>query len=71
MWQMILAVLLDGDGRPVCSEIWPGNTTDVTTLIPVLDRLRQRFAIARVCGRRPRHDQCRDHGRIGGAAATV
>jgi len=24
--QMILAVLLDGDGRPVCTEMWPGNT---------------------------------------------
>src|SRR5262245_27688251 len=24
--QMILAVLIDGDGRPVCSEMWPGNT---------------------------------------------
>src|SRR5712672_2542866 len=47
--QMILAVLIDGDGRPVCSEMWPGNTADVTTLIPVVDRLRRRFAIARVC----------------------
>ena len=45
--QMILAVLLDGDGRPVCSEMWPGNTADVSTLIPVIDRLRRRFAIAR------------------------
>jgi Transposase DDE domain len=47
--QMILAVLIDGDGRPVCSEMWPGNTTDVTTLIPVIDRLRRRFNITRVC----------------------
>jgi hypothetical protein len=47
--QMILAVLIDGDSRPVCSELWPGNTADVTTLIPVLDRLRQRFAIGRIC----------------------
>ena len=47
--QMILAVVLDGEGRPVCSEMWPGNTADVTSLIPVIDRLRQRFAIARVC----------------------
>jgi hypothetical protein len=44
--QMILAVVIDGDGRPVCSEMWPGNTADVTTLIPVIDRLRRRFAIA-------------------------
>jgi hypothetical protein len=28
--QMILAVLIDGDGWPVCSEMWPGNTADVT-----------------------------------------
>src|ERR1700740_2622948 len=47
--QMILAVLIDGDGRPVCSEMWPGNTAGVTTLIPVIDRLRRRFDIARVC----------------------
>ena len=47
--QMILAALIDGDGRPVCSEMWPGNTADVTTLIPVIERLRRRFDIARVC----------------------
>lgn len=47
--QMILAVLVDGEGRPVCSEMWPGNTADVTTLIPVVDRLRRRFGISRVC----------------------
>jgi hypothetical protein len=47
--QMILAVVIDGDARPVCSEMWPGNTADVTTLIPVIDRLRSRFGIARVC----------------------
>jgi hypothetical protein len=47
--QMILAVLIDGDGRPVCSEMWPGNVADVSTLIPVIDRLRQRFAIGRIC----------------------
>jgi hypothetical protein len=45
--QMILAVLIDGDGRPVCSEMWPGNTADVTSLLPVIDRLRQRFAMGR------------------------
>ena len=47
--QMIVAVVIDQNGRPVCSEMWPGNTADVTTLIPVLDRLRKRFGIARVC----------------------
>ena len=47
--QMILAVLVDGDGRPVGSEMWPGNPADVTTLIPLIDRLRERFAIGRIC----------------------
>src|SRR5207237_9276453 len=47
--QMILAVVIDGDGRPVCSEMWPGNTADVTSLVPVIDRLRRRFAIGRLC----------------------
>lgn len=41
-------MILDGDRRLVCPERWPGNTVGVTTLIPVLDRLRGRFAIARV-----------------------
>jgi transposase len=47
--QMILAVLLDGDGRPVCTQMWPGNTADTGSLIPVVDRLRKRFSIGRVC----------------------
>jgi transposase len=47
--QMILAVLLDSDGRPVCTEMWPGNTADVGSLIPVIDRLQRRFRINRVC----------------------
>jgi len=47
--QMIVGVVLDGQGRPICCELWPGNTADVTTLIPVVDRLRQRFAVGRVC----------------------
>ena len=29
--------------------MWPGNTADVTSLVPVIDRLRRRFAIGRVC----------------------
>jgi len=46
---MILAVLLDGDGRPVCTEMWPGNTADVGSLIPAIDRLQRRFRVNRVC----------------------
>ena len=49
LMQMLLAVVMDGDGRPVCTEMWPGNTADVTALLPIIDRLRSRFAIGRVC----------------------
>jgi len=47
--QMVLAVVMDGEGRPVCTEMGPGNTADVTALLPIIDRLRARFAIGRVC----------------------
>jgi hypothetical protein len=47
--QMVLGLVVDGDGRPICTEMWPGNTADVTTLLPVVDRLRERFSIGRVC----------------------
>ena len=47
--QMILGLVVDVDGRPICTEMWPGNTADVTTLLPVVDRLQRRFSIGRVC----------------------
>jgi hypothetical protein len=47
--QMVVAALLDSEGHPVCCEFWPGNTTDVTTLLPVVDRLRERFGIRSIC----------------------
>jgi transposase len=47
--QMVVGAVLDAEGQPVCCELWPGNVTDVRTLIPVVDRLRTRFAIGRVC----------------------
>jgi hypothetical protein len=47
--QMIVGVVIDAAGRPVCSEMWPGNTADVSVLVPIIDRLRGRFAIGRVC----------------------
>ena len=41
--------MLSGQGRPVCSEMWPGNTTDVKTLLPVVDRRVHRFGIDKGC----------------------
>ena len=47
--QMVLGMVLDGDGMPVCTEMWPGNTADVTTLDWVAQRLQRRFAVRSVC----------------------
>ena len=49
LYQMVVGAVLDGQGRPIGCELGPGNTTDVTTLIPVVDRLRSRFGVRRVC----------------------
>ena len=47
--QMVVGALLDGEGHPVCCEMWPGNTTDVNTLIPVVRRMKKRFGVERAC----------------------
>ncbi len=46
--QMVVGLALDVQGWPLCCELWPGNTADVTTLLPVVTRLRQRFKVPRV-----------------------
>jgi transposase len=47
--QMVVGAVVDGEGRPVCCELWPGNTADVRTLLPLVERLRKRFAIGEIC----------------------
>jgi transposase len=47
--QIVVGAILDSEGRPLCCELWPGNVTDVKTLIPVVDRLQQRFRIRSIC----------------------
>ena len=47
--QVVLGIVLDENDRPIASFLWPGNTTDVTTLLPVVERLRSRFGINRAC----------------------
>jgi transposase len=47
--QMVVGMVLSGEGRPICCEMWPGNTTDVKTLLPIVKRLRSRFGIQEVC----------------------
>ena len=47
--QMVVSVIIDDHGRPICCEMWPGSTADVKTLIPLAERLKKRFHIGRFC----------------------
>jgi len=29
--------------------MWPGNTTDVKTLVPVIERMRAKFRVGEIC----------------------
>jgi transposase len=46
--QLVVGLAVDVQGRPICCELWPGNTADVTTLKPVVERLRQRFRLPEI-----------------------
>jgi hypothetical protein len=43
--QLVIGVVMRRDGLPVACEIWPGNTSDMTTLVPIVEALKQRFRI--------------------------
>lgn len=47
--QMVVGVMIDSKGKPVCCEMWPGNMADVNSLIPVTNRIRSRFHPGQFC----------------------
>ncbi|MBC7856956.1 MAG: IS1634 family transposase [Pirellulaceae bacterium] len=47
--QMVVGLVLERNGTPICSELWPGNTADVKSLVPIVERLKSRFGIGSVC----------------------
>ncbi len=47
--QMVIGVVLDSNGQPICCEMWQGNTTDAKTLLPITKKLKTRFNIQNVC----------------------
>jgi len=46
--QMVVGMVLDQNGNPLCTELWPGNTADVKSLVPIVERLKKRFGIGSV-----------------------
>jgi len=47
--QMIVGVIIDSNGRPLCCQMWPGHTADVTTLLPIIAMMKNRFQISEFC----------------------
>ncbi|MBA7638227.1 IS1634 family transposase ISDha15 [subsurface metagenome] len=47
--QMVVGAVIDENGHPICCQMWPGNTADINTLIPVIDSIRKRFHIDKFC----------------------
>lgn len=45
---MVVGLVFDGHGRPLCCELWPGHKADVKSLLAVVARLQQRFRVRRV-----------------------
>jgi transposase len=47
--QLVVGMVLDNTGTPICSQILPGNATDVKSLLPVKARLERQFAAQALC----------------------
>ena len=43
--QMIVGAVIDSAGRPISCPMWPGNMADSKTLIPLIERLKERFGV--------------------------
>ncbi len=46
--QIVFGLLCSADGCPLAVEVFPGNTADPATVAPQVERIRQRFGIARI-----------------------
>ncbi|MDA3038138.1 MAG: IS1634 family transposase [Actinomycetota bacterium] len=46
--QVMIGLLVTGDGIPIAHHVFPGNTNDASTLPKVLTDLQQRFGVGRI-----------------------
>lgn len=46
--QVMIGLLVTGDGIPIAHHVFPGNTNDATTLPAVLADLQERFGVGRI-----------------------
>jgi hypothetical protein len=46
--QIVIGLLVTGDGIPIAHHVFAGNTSDVSTLSRVMEDLKQRFGVGRI-----------------------
>jgi len=46
--QMVVGAVLDNRGFPLFCKMWPGNTTDEKSLLPVEGRLKKLFGVEKI-----------------------
>lgn len=46
--QVVLCLIVNSDGIPVAYETFPGNIAEVSTVSPVVDKLKQRFDVKKI-----------------------
>jgi hypothetical protein len=46
--QIVIGLLVTGDGIPVAHHVFAGNTSDVSTLSGVMEDLKERFGVGRI-----------------------
>jgi transposase len=46
--QVVMGLLIDDEGIPISYELFPGNTNDFKTLVPVMEYLRETYGIKKI-----------------------
>ncbi len=46
--QVVMGLLIDDEGIPISYELFPGNTNDFKTLVPVMEHLRKSYGINKI-----------------------
>jgi len=46
--QVVMGLLIDDEGIPISYELFPGNTNDFKTLVPVMEHLRENYGINKI-----------------------
>jgi transposase len=46
--QLVVGIVMDRDGTPLGHEVWPGNMSDITAFMEVIQKVKKKFCIEKV-----------------------